>query len=60
MDEPCKSSTQNVHGVDRVEAITRMERALSQFVVQGIDTVALHKITFQFEDTRAGNFDAGS
>lgn len=47
-----------VHGHDRAEAIARMERALSQFVVQGIDTsVALHREIFQDEDFRAGNFD---
>ena len=47
-----------VHGVDRVEAIARMERALSQFVVQGIDTsVTLHQGIFQDPDFRAGNFD---
>ena len=27
-----------VHGRDRAEAIAKMERALSQFIVQGIDT----------------------
>ena len=27
-----------VHGVDREEAIAKMERALKQFIVQGIDT----------------------
>ncbi len=47
-----------VHGVDRAEAIAKMERALSQFVVQGIDTsVSLHQEIFADEDFRAGNFD---
>jgi biotin carboxylase len=32
-----------VHGRDRAEAIAKMERALSQFVVEGIDTsISLH------------------
>jgi acetyl-CoA carboxylase biotin carboxylase subunit len=47
-----------VHGVDRAEAIAKMERALSQFVVQGIDTsVPLHQEIFADEDFRAGKFD---
>ena len=47
-----------VHGVDRAEAIAKMERALSQFVVQGIDTsISLHQEIFADEDFRAGNFD---
>ena len=47
-----------VHGVDRDEAIARMERALSQFVVQGIDTsIPLHQAIFADPDFRAGNFD---
>jgi acetyl-CoA carboxylase biotin carboxylase subunit len=46
------------HGVDRAEAMARMERALSQFVVQGIETsISLHQEIFQDEDFRAGNFD---
>jgi acetyl-CoA carboxylase biotin carboxylase subunit len=47
-----------VHGIDRDEAIARMERALSQFVVQGIDTsISLHQGIFADPDFRAGNFD---
>jgi acetyl-CoA carboxylase biotin carboxylase subunit len=47
-----------VHGVDRAEAIARMERALSQFVVQGIDTsVSMHQAIFADADFRAGRFD---
>ncbi|MDR5726686.1 MAG: acetyl-CoA carboxylase biotin carboxylase subunit, partial [Terriglobia bacterium] len=46
------------HGVDREEAMARMERALSQFVVQGIDTsISLHQGIFQDEDFRNGQFD---
>ena len=48
------------HGVDRAEAIARMERALSQFVVRGIETsVSLHQAIFQDEEFRAGQFDTG-
>ncbi|HVZ82987.1 MAG TPA: acetyl-CoA carboxylase biotin carboxylase subunit [Terracidiphilus sp.] len=47
-----------VYGVDRAEAMARMERALSQFVVQGIETsIPLHQAIFQDEDFHAGNFD---
>jgi acetyl-CoA carboxylase, biotin carboxylase subunit len=47
-----------VHGVDRDEAIAKMERALKQFVVQGIDTsIPLHQEIFADEDFRMGNFD---
>jgi biotin carboxylase len=36
-----------VHGCDRAEAIAKMERALSQFVVQGIETsIPLHQAIF--------------
>ena len=46
------------HGVDRAEAMARMERALSQFVVQGIETsIPLHQAIFQDEDFREGRFD---
>ena len=47
-----------VHGKDRAEAMARMERALSQFVVQGIETsIPLHQEIFADEDFRTGNFD---
>jgi len=46
-----------VHGVDRAEAIAKMERALSQFVVQGIYTsIPLHQEIFKDPDFRSGNF----
>jgi acetyl-CoA carboxylase biotin carboxylase subunit len=46
------------YGVDREEAMVRTERALSQFVVQGIDTsIPLHQAIFRDEDFRAGKFD---
>jgi acetyl-CoA carboxylase, biotin carboxylase subunit len=48
------------YGVNRDEAIARMERALSQFVVQGVETsVSLHQAIFQDEGFRAGEFDTG-
>jgi acetyl-CoA carboxylase biotin carboxylase subunit len=47
-----------VHGVDRAEAIAKMERALRQFIVQGIDTsISLHQEIFADEDFRSGKFD---
>jgi acetyl-CoA carboxylase biotin carboxylase subunit len=47
-----------VHGADRAEAIAKMERALSQFIVQGIDTsISLHQAIFQDPGFRAGDFD---
>ena len=49
-----------VHGQDRAEAMAKMERALSQFIVQGIQTsIPLHQEIFQDEDFRAGKFDTG-
>jgi len=48
------------HGVDRAEAMAKMERALSQFIVQGIDTsISLHQAIFQDAEFRAGEFDTG-
>ena len=47
-----------VHGVDRAEAIAKMERALSQFVVQGIETsIPLHQEIFADQGFRDGEFD---
>jgi acetyl-CoA carboxylase, biotin carboxylase subunit len=47
-----------VHANTRAEAIAKMERALSQFVVQGIETsIPLHQEIFQNEDFRNGVFD---
>jgi len=47
-----------VHGVDRAEAIAKMERALGQFVVQGIDTsIPLHQAIFADAGFRDGEFD---
>jgi len=47
-----------VHGCDRAEAIAKMERALGQFVVQGIETsISLHQSIFADPDFRSGNFD---
>jgi acetyl-CoA carboxylase biotin carboxylase subunit len=47
-----------VHGRDRAEAIAKMERALGQFIVQGIDTsISLHQEIFADEGFRAGEFN---
>ena len=47
-----------VHGRDRAEAIAKMERALSQFVVQGIETsISLHQEIFADPAFRAGDFN---
>ncbi|HSY35064.1 MAG TPA: acetyl-CoA carboxylase biotin carboxylase subunit [Acidobacteriaceae bacterium] len=46
------------HGKDREEAMDKMQRALSQFVVQGIHTsIPLHQRIFADEEFRSGNFD---
>jgi acetyl-CoA carboxylase biotin carboxylase subunit len=46
------------HGKDRVEAMDKMQRALSQFVVEGIHTsIPLHQRIFADEEFRSGNFD---
>jgi len=48
------------HGVDRAETIAKMERALNQFIVQGVDTsIPLHQAIFQDSGFRAGEFDIG-
>jgi acetyl-CoA carboxylase biotin carboxylase subunit len=47
-----------VHGCDRAEAIAKMERALGQFVVQGIESsIPLHQEIFANANFRAGEFD---
>ena len=47
-----------VHGHTREEAMNRMQRALGQFVVQGIDTsIPLHQEIFEDADFREGKFD---
>jgi acetyl-CoA carboxylase biotin carboxylase subunit len=47
-----------VHGRDRAEALAKMERALSQFIVQGIETsIPLHQRIFADPGFRAGEFD---
>ena len=46
------------HGQNREEAMNRMQRALSQFVVQGIHTsIPLHERIFADPEFRAGDFD---
>ena len=47
-----------VHGTTREEAMNRMQRALGQFVVQGIETsIPLHQAIFEDENFRKGEFD---
>jgi acetyl-CoA carboxylase biotin carboxylase subunit len=46
------------HGKDREEAMNKTQRALSQFVVQGIHTtIPMHQKIFADEEFRAGKFD---
>jgi acetyl-CoA carboxylase biotin carboxylase subunit len=46
------------HGKDREEAMDKMQRALSQFVVEGIHTsIPLHQRIFADAEFRSGQFD---
>ena len=46
------------HGKDREEAMNKMQRALSQFVVEGIHTtISLHEKIFADAEFRSGRFD---
>jgi acetyl-CoA carboxylase biotin carboxylase subunit len=46
------------YGSDRAEAITRMQRALGMFIVEGIHTsIPLHQKILAEADFQAGNFD---
>jgi acetyl-CoA carboxylase biotin carboxylase subunit len=46
------------HGKDREESMNKMQRALSQFVVQGIHTtIPLHQKIFADAEFRSGQFD---
>ena len=47
-----------VHGKDRTEAIARMQRALSMFVIEGISTtISLHEEILSDKDFVAGDFN---
>jgi acetyl-CoA carboxylase, biotin carboxylase subunit len=49
----CKAQT-------REECITKMERALDEFIVEGVETtVPFHKQLMRNKDFRSGNFDTG-
>jgi acetyl-CoA carboxylase biotin carboxylase subunit len=49
-----------VHGEDRSEALNRMERALDEFIVEGIKTtVKLHQRILRDPVFRSGNFHTG-
>ncbi len=46
------------HGQNREEAMNKMQRALDQFVIQGIHTsIPLHQRIFADPEFRSGNFD---
>ncbi len=46
------------HGKDREEAMNKVQRALDQFIVQGIHTtIPLHKRIFADHEFRSGEFD---
>jgi len=48
------------HGATREEAIAKTGRALSQFIVRGVETsISLHQEIFQDPAFRAGEFDTG-
>ncbi len=47
-----------VHGRDRREAIERMERALEEFIIEGIKTtIPFHQMVMKHPDFIQGNFD---
>lgn len=49
-----------VHGRDREEALLRMQRALHESMVEGVDTtIPFHLEVFAHLDFRAGNYDTG-
>ena len=46
------------HGQNREEAMNKMQRALDQFVIQGVHTtIPLHQRIFADSEFRSGNFD---
>jgi acetyl-CoA carboxylase biotin carboxylase subunit len=47
-----------VHGKDRNEAIERMERALEEFIIEGVKTtIPFHRFVMQHPDFLTGNFN---
>ncbi len=49
-----------VHGKNREEAISRMKRALDEFIIEGIKTtIPFHKKVFTHPDFLKGEFDTG-
>ena len=49
-----------VRAPTREEAITKMERALNEFIIEGVNTtVPFHQWLMKQEDFRNGNFDTG-
>jgi acetyl-CoA carboxylase biotin carboxylase subunit len=49
-----------VRAPTRIEAITKMDRALNEFIIEGVKTtVPFHQWLMKQEDFRNGNFDTG-
>src|SRR5512135_1112480 len=49
-----------VHGKDRPEAISKMKRALDEFIIEGIKTtIPFHKRVINDPDFSSGNFNTG-
>ncbi|QKS70961.1 acetyl-CoA carboxylase biotin carboxylase subunit [Paenalkalicoccus suaedae] len=47
-----------VHGKDRAEAVAKMQRALSEFVIEGVHTtIPFHERLFEHEVFRKGDFN---
>ena len=47
-----------VHGADRTEAITKMQRALDEFIIEGIHTtIPFHKKVVSSPEFMTGNYD---
>ncbi len=47
-----------VHGKDRTEAISRLNRALDEFIVEGVKTtIPFHKFVINTPEFQSGNFD---
>jgi acetyl-CoA carboxylase biotin carboxylase subunit len=49
------------HGRDREEALIRMQRALEEFIVEGIPTtIPFHQLVLSHESFQSGNYHTGS
>ena len=46
-----------IHGIDRNECLMRLKRALTEFVIEGVDTtIPLYKKIIESEEFKAGNY----